>query len=92
MGGISVEQQFHGTVALTVLHLRRLAKSNDLEAGFAAARELRMIGPEHEGFMRTCLALDGQLQTGITPDEPITPALSKELQACVLRINSADPA
>ena len=92
MAGVTEEQRFHGTVALLILHLRRLAKSNDIEAGFAAARELRMIGPEHEQFMRSCLALDDQLQKGIEPDRLITEDLSAELQACVLRINSADPA
>ena len=92
MGAVTAEQQFHGTVVLTILHLRRLAQSNDIEKGFAAARELHMIAPEHEAFMRRCLALDEQVQAGETPDEPIGPELSRELQACVLRMNSADPA
>ena len=92
MAGVTVEQQFHGTVVLTILHLWRLAKSNDVDEGFAAARTLGMISPEHEAFMRSCLQLDEQLQAGIEPEQPIGPELSKELQACVLRINSADPA
>ena len=78
MGEVTVEQRFHGTVALTILHLRRLAKSNDIDAGFAAAHDLKMIGPEHEAFMR--------------PPEPVTVDTVDQLQACVLRINSADPA
>lgn len=92
MTEVSIEQRFHGTVILTILHLRRLVKSNDIDAGFAAGRDMRMIGPEHEEFMRACLALDEQLQAGETPDEPITMDLVNQLQACVLRINSADPA
>ena len=92
MGAVTAEQQFHGTVVLTILHLRRLAQSNDIEKGFAAARDLRMITPEHEVFIRRCFALDEQIQAGETPDEPIVPELSRELQACVLRMNSADPA
>ena len=92
MAEVSVEQRFHGTVILTILHLRRLVKSNDIDAGFAQGRTMHMIGPEHEAFMRKCLALDEQLQAGETPDEPITIDLVNELQACVLRINSADPA
>ncbi len=92
MNEISIEQRFHGTVVLTILHLRRLAKSNDIDAGFAMGREMRMIGPEHETFMRACLALDEQLQAGEEPSQPITMDLVNELQACVLRINSADPA
>ena len=92
MAEVTLEQRFHGTVALVVLHLRRLAKSNDVDEGFAAGRALKMIGPEHESFMRACLALDDQMQAGAAPDEPITPEMVKELQACVLRINSADPA
>lgn len=92
MAEFSIEHRFHGTVALTILHLRRLAKSNDVDAGFAAARDMHMIGPEHESFMRMCLAADEQLQAGQQPDVPITMDLVNELQACVLRINSADPA
>ena len=92
MAEVSVEQRFHGTVILTILHLRRLVQSNDIEAGFEAGRTMHMIGPEHEAFMRKCLALDEQLQAGEEPSEPITMQLVNELQACVLRINSADPA
>ena len=92
MSEISIETRFHGTVALSILHLRRLAKSNDIEAGLAAGRDFLMIGPEHEAFMRKCLMLDEELQSGKTPSEPITMDLINELQACVLRINSADPA
>ncbi|MBQ9042642.1 MAG: hypothetical protein IJ111_07490 [Eggerthellaceae bacterium] len=89
---VSVERQFHGTVALAILHLRRVAHSNDVEAGFAAAHDLKMISSEHEQFIRSCFALDEQVQSGQTPDQPITPELVSELQACVLRLNSADPA
>ncbi len=92
MAEVTLEQRFHGTVSLTILHLRRLAKSNDIDAGFAAGRDMHMIGPEHEEFMRMCLALDEQVQSGEEPSRPITPELAKELQACILRINSADPA
>jgi len=90
--GVTIEKQFHGTVVLAILHLRRIAHSNDVEEGFAAARELRMISDEHEQFIRDCFALDEALEAGRAPAEPITPELIKELQACVLRLNSADPA
>ena len=89
---VSVDRRFHGTVVLAILHLRRAAKSNDIDAGFAATYELRMISPEHERFIRKCFALDDEIQVGREPSEPITPELVKELQACVLRLNSADPA
>lgn len=92
MAEVSLERQFHGTVVLVVLHLRRVAHSTDLEAGFAAAYELKMITPDHERFIRMCLALDEQLQAGEQPDEALTPDMVKELQACALRLNSADPA
>ena len=92
MAEVSIEKRFHGTVALTILHLRRLAKSNDIDAGFAAGRALLMIGPEHEAFMRECLALDEQIQAGEADGEAVTMELVDKLQACVLRINSADPA
>lgn len=89
---VSVDRRFHGTVVLAILHLRRVAQSNDVEAGFAAARDLKMIQPEHEQFIRDCMALDDQLQAGEEPAKPITLDLVNELQACVLRLNSADPA
>ena len=119
MGEVSIEQRFHGTVVLAILHLRRIAKSNDIEEGFAAARDLKMLAPEHEQFIRECLALDARMQMGeglrgvedsASPQEPaslgasdasegsgvaggsITMDLVNELQACVLRLNSADPA
>lgn len=92
MGEVSIEQRFHGTVALAILHLRRVARSNDIEAGFAAARDLKMIAPEHEQFIRDCLDLDKRIQSGEEPDQPVTLDLVNELQACVLRLNSADPA
>ena len=60
--------------------------------GFAAARDLKMISPEHEQFIRNCFALDEAFEAGRDLPEPITPELIKELQACVLRLNSADPA
>ncbi len=90
--GVTIEQRFHGTVALATLHLRRIAHSNDIEAGFAAARDLKMLDSEHEQFVRTCFALDERIQAGEAPEEPITLDLVNELQACVLRLNSADPA
>ena len=119
MGEVSIEQRFHGTVVLTILHLRRIAKSNDIEEGFAAARDLKMLAPEHEQFIRECLALDARQQAGeglkeidgsASPQDSaslgaseasegygvagdsITMDLVNELQACVLRLNSADPA
>lgn len=51
-----------------------------------------MINAEHEAFIRRCFALDAQLEAGEEPDEPITEELVHELQMCVLRLNSADPA
>lgn len=92
MREVSIEQRFHGTAMLAILHLRRVAQSNDVEAGFAAARELKMIAPNHEQFIRECLDLDARMQAGEEPDRAITMGLVNELQACVLRLNSADPA
>jgi len=95
MAVVSTEQRFQGTVALAILHLRRLAKSNDVEKGFAAARELLMIDDEQEQFMRECLTLDRALRDGSSLDGNVAQVddeLIKRLQACVLSINSADPA
>ena len=51
-----------------------------------------MINQENEDFIRRCFALDAQLEAGEEPDEPITAEMVQELQMCVLRLNSADPA
>ncbi len=89
---VPIERRFHGSVNLVILHLRRVAQSNDINAGLAAARKLRMFSEDNEAFVRRMLALDEALQTGGELSEPITSALADELQACALRLNSADPA
>lgn len=92
MAEMPVDRKFRGSVRLATLHLWRVAKSTDLELCFKEARALRMINAEHEAFIRRCFALDAQLEAGEEPDEPITEELVHELQMCVLRLNSADPA
>ncbi len=77
---------------LVTLHLWRVAKSTDVEDGFAQARVLGMIDEENERFMRACLALDAQLEAGEELPEPLTMQMVDELQACAIRLNSADPA
>ena len=54
-----------------------------------------MIDDEQERFMRECLALDWALRDGSSLDGnavQVDDELIKRLQACVLSINSADPA
>lgn len=92
MAEVSVERKFIGSVHLVTLHLWRVAKSTDLEKCFEEARALRMIDQGNEAFIRRCLALGKQLEAGEEPGEPITEELVHELQMCVLRLNSADPA
>lgn len=89
---VSCERRFAGSVRLVTLHLWRVAKSTDIEEGFATALELRMLKPENEAFIRRCFHLDEQLRAGQTPDEPITDELVDELQHCAIRLNAADPA
>ncbi len=89
---VPIERRFHGSVNLVILHLRRVAQSNDIDAGLAAARQLHMFDADNEAFVRRMLALDEALQAGGELSEPITPALADELQACALRLNAADPA
>ncbi len=84
--------QFHGTVALAILNLRRLAKSNDIDTCFKAARDFGMLNDEQEAFMRECFELDRRLKTGeMTPDQ-LSYDLPNRLQRCIFSINSADPA
>lgn len=92
MTEVPVERRFRGSVRLATLHLWRVAKSTDLEKCFKEARELRMIDAGNEAFIRHCFALDAQLEAGEEPSEPITDEMVHELQMCVLRLNSADPA
>ena len=92
MAEVPVERRFRGSVRLATLHLWRVAKSTDLERCFKEARDLRMINQENEDFIRRCFALDAQLEAGEEPDEPITAEMVQDLQMCVLRLNSADPA
>lgn len=89
---VPVERRFRGSVRLVTLHLWRVAKSTDVEDGFACARELGMIDEGNERFIRRCLAIDAQLEAGSKPSEPVTPELVQELQMCAIRLNSADPA
>jgi len=79
-------------VRLVTLHLWRVAKSTDIEEGFAEAHALGMIDAGNEAFMRRCFDLAQQLEAGETPSEPITLEMVDELQACAIRLNSADPA
>ena len=92
MAEVPVEKRFRGSVRLVTLLLWRVGESTDVEKGFAEAHDKLMINDEHEAFIRECLALDARLEKGEEPDRPITIELVDELQACALRLNSADPA
>lgn len=92
MAEVPVDKRFRGSVRLVTLLLWRIGESTDIEKGFAAAREMRMIGDEHEAFLRECFKVDERMGRGEDPGRPITIELVDELQACALRLNSADPA
>ena len=92
MAAVSIEDRFRGSCNLAILHLRRAAKSNDLERGFDTARSMGMLKPDQEAFIRRCLTLCDQIQAGEAPGEPVTEELIGTLQSCVLSLNTADPA
>lgn len=92
MVDVPIERRFRGSVRLVTLHLWRVAKSTDIEAGFTAARARGMFDAENEAFVRRCLALDAQLEAGEAPSVPLTAELVDELQLCAIRLNTADPA
>ena len=92
MREITWEDRFRGTCNLVVLHLRRAAKSNDLETGFAVAREMGMLKHDQEQFIRDCLACNEAIQRGESATVPVTEETLRRLQACVLSLNTADPA
>lgn len=110
-----LQRRFIGATRLVTLHLWRVAKSTDLDEGFACARQLGMIDSSNEEFIRRCLAMADSLEKGASgagdcggapssaadsqvnascacATSGITPELIDELQVCVLRLNSADPA
>ena len=92
MKTITVEDRFRGTCNLVILHLRRAAKSNDMEKGFATARQMGMLKPSQEQFIRECLQLNDALQSGGGTEGQVTEDRVKRLQACILSLNTADPA
>lgn len=92
MGEVSVEKRFRGSVRLVTLLLWRIGESTDVERGFAEALDKRMISEGHRVFIRRCMEMDACLERGEEPGEPVTSELVDELQACALRLNSADPA
>ncbi len=92
MADVPLERRFHGSINLTILHLRRVALSNDIDEGLAAAKARKMINDDNEAFIRRMFDLDAQLQAGEELSEPITEEFVKELQACCLRLNMGDSA
>lgn len=92
MTEVPIDKRFRGSVRLMTLLLWRLAKSTDLDEDFRAALDMGMIQPHHEAFMRKCLTLDKQLEAGEELSEPLTLEMVEELQLCIMKINSADPA
>lgn len=92
MAEVSVEKRFRGSARLVTLLLWRIGESTDIEVGFAEAHDKLMINDEHEAFIRECFAIDARLEKGEDPGLPITIEMVDELQACALRLNSADPA
>lgn len=92
MAEVPVERRFRGSVRLVVLHLWRVAKSTDVNAGFAEARRLGMINEENERFIRQCIEINDRLEAGEEPGDAVTADMVSELQACAIRLNSADPA
>ncbi len=92
MAEVTLEKRFRGTVRLVTLHLWRVAKSTDLEEGFAEALAMGMLKPDQVSFIRECLALDEALERGEAVGGRLTEGRVRELQADVLRLNTADPA
>lgn len=87
-----LERRFLGAVRLATLHLWRVAKSTDLDECFAKASALGMIGPADEEFLRACIAQGQALEEGSEHTGEVCQAAINKLQACVLKLNSADPA
>ncbi len=92
MAEVSVEKRFRGSVRLVTLLLWRIGESTDVDKGFAEAHDKLMINDDHEAFIRECFEIDKRMERGEDPGRPITLELVDELQACALRLNSADPA
>lgn len=92
MAEVPVDKRFRGSVRLVTLLLWRIGESTDVSVGFAEALEKRMLADEHVAFIKGCMEMDAALGAGKDPGAPVTIELVNELQACALRLNSADPA
>ncbi|MBR5260476.1 MAG: hypothetical protein IKV48_08450 [Eggerthellaceae bacterium] len=92
MAEVPIDKRFRGSVRLVTLLLWRIGESTDVEKGFADARAMRMIDENHERFIRDCLEVDARMGRGEDPGIKLTIDVVNELQACALRLNSADPA
>lgn len=99
MAEVTAEQRFRGVVRLVTLHLWRVAKTTDLDACFAAARQRGMIDGAQEAFIRECIRADELLEAGgafrLGDGEEGAEALAsaaERLQRCALALNTADPA
>lgn len=90
--GTPAERRFHGACMLVVLHLRRVAKTGDLDICFEAARALSMIDEDDERFIRSCFVLDERFSAGESVEADLKPDTAARLQGCALKLNSADPA
>lgn len=88
----SLERKFHATVYMVEFQACRGAHCSDVEEGLADALRLGKIKPEHEQIYKRCKAIDDAMQAGQEPPEPVTAELCDQLQMCVMRLNSAEPA
>lgn len=99
MAEVSAEQRFRGAVRLVTLHLWRVAKTTDLDACFAEARQRGMIDGAQEAFIRECIQASELLENGggfrmgegDGEEERLQEAIAG-LQRCALALNTADPA
>lgn len=90
--GTSLERRFHGALVIVVLHMRRVAQSVDLDECFAAVLEHKMLDEDDFAFIRRCIALDERFVAKEAIEAEIGEDTVRQLQACALRLNSADPA
>ena len=105
LAALAVSSLAIGLAGLFLLHaslLKTAAEQRDLVQENLSSRLEKQLAyfsgtadflfGSNEDFIRRCFALDAQLEAGEEPDEPITAEMVQELQMCVLRLNSADPA
>ena len=80
--------QFHDTVALAALKLRRFSDSDDVEKGLALARERGVVNEDDARFIRECFIADEQLKAHVITPSDLSYEQADRLHRCIDALRS----